>query len=231
MNRFAAFVGFACAVAAVQARAQDPALSVTVGARVWYAQWTTFSYFSQNGVDSLALTEISAADKLVVMPLLSVRYGDFLGSVSAMPSTRFTFDDGSSGRRSEFDANVGYAVMPNLALTLGYKGVSQSDGTQRYRPRGPVLGASANAPLGGGLSMYGSLGIGWLKTPSGDVISYRTGYRLAEVGLAYALNADRPRWTLTGGYRIQVMSSKDAFQGQDGRDTTQGFTLGANATF
>jgi hypothetical protein len=39
------------------------------------------------------------------------------------------------------------------------------------------------------------------------------------------------RWTLTGGYRIQILTSKDAFGTQDGRDTTQGFTLGAMATF
>jgi len=232
MNRFAALAGVACLLVAAQARADDAAWSVTAGVRLWYAQWTTFSYFPGiEGQPAQAMTEVSAPDKLVTMPVVGVRYGDFFGSVSAFTSTRFDFDNGSNGRRSEFDANVGYSVLPGLGLTLGYKSVSQTDGTQRYRPRGPVLGASANAPLGSGLSMYGSLGVGWLKTPAGDAINFRTGYRLAEVGLAYAFNTERPRWTVTGGYRIQVMTSKDAFEGQDGRDTTQGFTLGVNATF
>lgn len=232
MNRVATLAGVVCLLAGAQARADDPALSVTVGARLWYAQWTTFSYFPGiEGQPAQAMTEVSAPDKVVVMPVVGVRYGDVFGSASAFTSTRFAFDNGSNARRSEFDANAGYSVMPNLALTLGYKSVSQTDGSQRYRPRGPVLGASANAPLGSGLSLYGSLGIGWLKTPAGDAISFRTGYRLAEVGLAYAFNTERPRWTLTGGYRIQVLTSKDAFEGQDGRDTTQGFTLGVNATF
>ena len=45
------------------------------------------------------------------------------------------------------------------------------------------------------------------------------------------MNADMPRWTLTGGYRMQVMRSKEAFGSQDGRDTTQGMTLGLLVTF
>ena len=232
MNKFATLAGVACVLVAAQARAEDPALSVTVGARLWYAQWTTFSYYPGiEGQPVQAMTEVSAPEKVVTMPVVGLRYGDVFGSVSAFTSTRFNFDNGSNGRRSEFDVNAGYSVMPGLSLTLGYKSVLQTDGAQRYRPRGPVLGVSANAPLGSGLSMYGSLGIGWLKTPAGDAVSFRTGYRLSEVGLAYAFNTERPRWTVTGGYRIQVMTSKDAFEGQDGRDTTQGFTLGFNATF
>jgi hypothetical protein len=162
-----------------------------------------------------------------------VRYGDFLGSVSALPSTGFSFASGSRGTREELDANIGYFVMPGLAFTLGYKKVEQRDGANRYRPAGPVIGVSGNAPLGGAWSLYGSLGVGRLKTPGGDAIDFEADYRLTELGLAYTLDGDRlpRRWTFTGGYRIQVMSSKDAFGTQDGRDTTQGFTIGAMATF
>jgi hypothetical protein len=234
-------------VAAGVAQAQDSPFAVTVGARAWYTHWTTFSYYTPpppappapapapEDVKSVALTQVSANSKLVVMPQLSVRWNDFFASVSAVHSARFTFDDGSGGRRSEFDTNVGYSVTPNLAVTLGYKKITQSDGTKSYRPRGPVLGASANAPLGNGLSLYGSLGLGRLKTATGDSVSFKADYRLAEVGLAYALNAEKPRWTLTAGYRIQVMDSKNAFvddvKHQDGRDTTEGVTIGAKATF
>ena len=222
-------------VAAGAAQAQDSPFSVTAGARAWYTHWTTFSYYPPGNVPSVALTQASANSKLVVMPQLSVRWNEFFGSVSAVHSASFTFDDGSYGRRSEFDANIGYSVAPRLGLTLGYKKITQSDGVKSYRPRGPVLGASANVPLGNGLSLYGSLGVGRLKTASGDSVSFKADYRLAELGLGYTLNAERPRWTLTAGYRIQVMDSKNAFvdavKHQDGRDTTEGVTIGANATF
>jgi hypothetical protein len=118
-------------------------------------------------------------------------------------------------------------------VTLGYKTVTQSDGESRYRPAGPVIGVSAFAPLRGLLSMYGSLGLGYMQTPGGDAIDFAADYRLAEVGLAYTPNGEGllGRFTFTGGYRVQVLTSKDAFNGQDGTDTTQGFTLGAVATF
>jgi hypothetical protein len=217
------------------AQAQESGLSVSVGARAWYTEWTTFSYFAPQNVN-LALTQVSATNKLVLVPVVSVRYGDFVGSFSAVPSTRFSFADGGSGTRREFDANVGYALMPGLAVTLGYKKVSQRDGASRYEPGGPVAGLSANAQLDGPFSVYGALGLGRLKTPTSDdpnVVQFKADYRLTELGLAYGLNADRPlrRWTFTTGYRIQVMSSKEAFGSQDGRDTTQGFTFGAVATF
>jgi hypothetical protein len=215
------------------ALAQDPGLSVTVGARVWYTEWTTFSYYASDAGENLALTQVSAGEELALMPLVSVRYRDFFGSMSAFPSTGFSFSDGAKAERKEFDANIGYFVLPGLGLTLGYKKVEQSSGPNRYRPAGPVVGVSGNAALGGAWSLYGSLGIGRLKTPGGDPISFEADYRLTELGLAYTLDGGRlpKRWTFTAGYRIQVMNSKEAFGSQDGEDTTQGATLGVMATF
>jgi hypothetical protein len=214
------------------ALAQESSLSVSVGVRAWYTDWTTFSYFVEGNVNR-ALTQAAADDEFVLMPIVSVRYGDFVGSVSAFPSTQFSFVDGGRGKREEFDVNFGYAVTPRLTLTLGYKEVTQSDGDVRYRPAGPVAGVSAYAPLGGLLALYGSLGLGRMKTPGGDAVDFDADYRLAELGLAYTPNAEGllGRWTFTGGYRIQVIDSQEAFGSQDGRDTTQGFTLGAVATF
>jgi hypothetical protein len=218
--------------------AQDSGLNVSVGARLWYAKWTTFSYLTDNSnpPQNLGLTQISASPKLVVIPLISARYDNFFGSFSAFPSTTFTFDDGSTNTRQEFDANVGYSVLPGLLLTLGYKKVSQTAGPDRYRPAGPLIGVAGNAPLAGPWSLYGSLGVGKLKTPSGDKISFKADYHLAEVGVAYTISGGMgvQSWTCTGGYRIQVMNSQDALPeipGQDGVDTTQGFSLGVIATF
>lgn len=218
-----------------QTLAQDSDVSVSVGVRAWSTQWTTFDYITDpnNPKVNLGLNQSTASNKLVLMPSVSVRYGDFSGSVSAMPSTGFSFVTDSSAARQEFDINLGYDLLPGLRPTLGYKKVSQSGNAGRYRPSGPVVGVGANAPLADTWSLYGSLGIGWLKTPAGDEINFKTDYRLTEVGLAYTLGGTQipRRWVFTAGYRSQVMGSKNAFQAQDGRDTTQGFTLGVIATF
>ena len=222
------------------ALAQDSGVSVSVGARAWYTEWTTFGYFTDPVTrENLALTQVSARDKLVLMPVVSVRYGDFSGSISGMPSTDFSFVGGEGNARQELDVNVGYDVIPGLTLTLGYKKVSQTapDGS-RYRPSGPVAGLSAYAPLSGPWSLYGSLGVGKFKTPGGDPIKFKADYRLTELGLAYVLNGNQlmKRWTFTAGYRTQVLSSKEAFttrsgEAQDARDTTQGLTLGVGTMF
>ncbi|MGA0609246.1 hypothetical protein [Caldimonas sp. KR1-144] len=236
MNR-SAIAGAALAACALcgpgQARAQEAGLSISVGVRAWYTDWSTFSYFAPDGVNNLALTQVSANEKFAWLPLISVRYGDFFASFSGMPSTDFHFVEGGTGTRKEYDLNIGYAVLPGLALTLGYKKVSQGDGDAVYRPAGPVIGVNLNAPMSGPWSLYGAVGLGWLKTPGGDDIQFDADYRLAELGLAYTIDGGAwiKSWTFTGGYRIQVLTSKDAFNAQDGRDTTQGFTLGAIASF
>lgn len=233
MNRKLLVVCALCSSGA--ALAQEPGLSVSVGVRAWNAEWSTFGYYPGNPppAPNLALTQAPARDKLVLMPVLSARYGNFVGSFSVLPSTRFSFVDGGGNTRQEFDFNLGYTVTPGLAVTLGYKKVSQRDGDDRYRPAGPVLGINGSASLGGALSMYGAVGIGRLKTPGGDDIAFDADYRLSEVGLAWTLSAGGwpQRWTFTVGYRIQVMDSKEAFGVLDGRDTTQGLSLGLVATF
>jgi hypothetical protein len=218
--------------------AQDPGVSVTVGARAWYTDWTTFSYVTDDAGENIGLTQNSANAQLAVIPILSVRYGKFMGSFSGIPSTNFSFNDGTKGAREEFDINVGYFVMRGVALTVGYKKVQQSNGSLRYRPSGPVIGVNASAPLHDAWSLYGNLSLGLLDTPASDAIDFDMAYRLTEVGLAYTLDGkSRPKhWTFTAGYRIQVMNSKDAIitatdTAQDGLDTTQGFSLGVLATF
>lgn len=224
------------------AQEPTPGLSFSAGVRAWHTEWTTFGYYpAVPNVPNLAITQTSGPTKWVPLPTLSARYGNFFASVSGFPSTNFEFTDGSAGRRSESDLNLGYTVVPGLSATLGYKRIAQRGAIFRYEPAGPVLGVSGNAALAGPLSLYGAFGLGRLKTsndPRDEVVKFEASYRLTEVGVAYALpgTALVKRWTLTAGHRIQVMRSKEAFvtaagQRQDGIDTTQGFTLGALATF
>ena len=54
------------------ALAQESGISVSVGARAWVTEWTTFSYYAPNGTN-VALTQVSADNKLVLVPIASVR--------------------------------------------------------------------------------------------------------------------------------------------------------------
>jgi hypothetical protein len=211
------------------AQAQESPFSATLGVRAWYTQWDTFTYSD----DGLVL-QSPAGTEFVLIPVLSMRYGDFVGSLSVFPSTDYSFVTGSTNRRKEFDINVGYYVTPGVALTLGYKKIEQGDANgNRYRLNGPVLGVNATAPLGDNFALYGAFALGRMKTPSGDEIQFDADYRLGEVGLAYTLATPSvaKALTFTGGYRTQVISSKEAAQGQDGRDLTQGLTVGMLVTF
>jgi hypothetical protein len=215
---------------AATAQAQDSGLSVSVGVRGWNTQWDTFSYAGNPQV----VTQSPANEKFVLVPLLSVRYRDFVGSLSLYPSTDHSFIDGSTGNRKELDLNLGYYVSPGVAVTLGYKKLEQSDGSDIYALSGPVLGVNGTASLGRDFSLYGTFGLGRLKTTSASTVQFSSAdYRLSEVGLAYTLATPSiaKAVTFTLGYRTQVLSSKDAAEGQDGRDLTQGLTLGFVTTF
>jgi hypothetical protein len=235
MHRHWFVVGLWCGCCGA-ALAQEPGLSVSAGLRVWYAGWTTFSYLD-DGRGNRALVQSSADDKLVLLPALSLRYGDLLASFSALPSTRFALDN-DIGTRQEYDLNLGYTVMPGLTLTAGYKTVSQRGSSGNYRPRGAVVGMTANAPLSGPVFLYGSFGAGRLKTPSGDDIQFVADYRLTELGLAYSFTTDSVlrRLSFTAGYRTQAIFSKEAVvtqggKARDGVDRSQGFTLGVIASY
>jgi len=162
-----------------------------------------------------------------------MRWRDFTGSLSLYPSTDHDFVNGGRGTRKEFDLNLGYFVTPGVAFTLGYKKIEQGDGPDVYALSGPVLGVSGTAPLGRDFALYGSFGMGWMKSTGSSTVKFDADYRLSELGLAYTIPAGSivKAVTLTAGYRTQVLTSKEALGNQDGRDLTQGFTIGAIASF
>lgn len=217
----------ACITCAAQA--QESNLDVSVGLKAWNTQWTTWGYDNTGTV----ITQVPAKDKTVLIPLLSVRYHDFVGSLSGFQPTTFRFEDGSSNSRKEFDLNLGWLLTPGVAATVGYKRVGQAADGNNYQLAGPTVGLSATAPIRAGFSLYGSFGYGWLKSTSGSNVKFDADYQLSELGLAYSLGTGAiPRAvTFTLGYRIQVLTSKEALPTQDARDLTQGFTLGVLGVF
>lgn len=213
--------------------AQDAgAFSVAGGLRLWQMQWTTFSYADAAGGGQV-LTQSVAGREWVTVPLLNLRWDRWVLAASGYGRTSFDFPT-SRDSRSEYDINLGWSVLPGLALTAGWKHVSQR-GDFIYEPSGLVIGASASAPLGAGLSLQGTLGAGTLKTrrSGGRYVEFDAVYRLAEVGLAYSLPLEPWARTvsLTAGWRMQTLGSKDALGSQDGRDITEGLTLGLLARF
>lgn len=214
------------------AQAQEADFGLAVGLKVWNTQWTTFGYDSNAGGQQV-LKQVPAKDETVLIPQLSARYRSVVASLSRYQPTDHDFVAGGANRRKELDVNVGYLVTPAVALTLGYKKVGQSDGTDNYELAGAVFGASATAPLGSGFALYGSFGIGRMKDTAASTVKFDADYRLTELGLAYSLPLDR--WlktlTFTAGWRTQVLSSKEALGDQDGRDLTQGLAFAMLASF
>jgi hypothetical protein len=220
------------------ARGQGEGPVFSAGLKAWSTTWSGFTY--EITPAGSVLTPIQAGNKLVWIPSASVRWGSLLASISAYAPADHQFESGTINRRKETDFNVAWLVTPGLALSAGYKRVAQI-GEYRYRPAGPVIGASASAPLSGTLGLYGTLGLGRLKTPGQQSdnreVVFDADYQLAELGLSWALPIDR--WAdainVTAGYRMQVLVSKDAGRdnqlGRDVRDLTQGFVFGMTMRF
>lgn len=222
--------GVLCSAGIVQAQESD--LSVSVGVKAWHTQWDTFGYYPDGDdvpKEDQVLTQVPSESKLVLVPLLSVRYRDFVGSLSVYPATNH-----SAGTRKEFDVNLGYYVLPSVAITLGYKKLEQSSSGFRYVLAGAVAGVNGTAPLGGNFSMYGTYALSRMKTTGSSDADFDSDYRLSELGVAYTLPTPSVAKALTFavGYRSQVITSKEAaYSGQDGRDLTQGLTFGVVASF
>lgn len=126
--------------AAGAAQAQLADLDVWAGAKLRRTQWTTFSSDTVPGRGQV-VTQEPAGDKTVLIPVLSLRWHDWVGSPSAFSSTDRSFIDGNGAgnTRKELDLNVGYFVTPGLALTLGYKKTTQKEnpGARSHEVSGP----------------------------------------------------------------------------------------------
>lgn len=216
------------------AQAQDSSLTLSVGVKAWAAEWSTFTYVpAANAAQVIA--QVDPVSRVLLVPSVSVRWDDFLASASG-----FTQGYGNDERR-EWDVNAGWSVMPGVTLTVGYKSIAQL-GDYSYKPKGWIAGVNAAAPLSGPWSLYGSLGMGRVKTRQGGnaenrIVSFAPSpYRITEVGLAYGLPMDGlfafKSLNLAAGYRSQVLVSKGVLEGGgSANDLTQGFSVSVSAVF
>ncbi len=228
------------------AHAQDAALNLTFGVKAWQAQWTTWGsdISASDGFD--VVTQVPAKDKVAMIPVIGLQYGRLVASLSAVAPTGFEFrranDTNIHQKRSELDATVGYYLTPRLSLGVGYKRFTQKGSTFTYEVAGPSVVGGVTAPLRGPWSMYGNAAFGSLSASGKSTIRVNADYRLTELGAVYSIPMSQflRAISITGGYRIQVVNAlklpiydqNGAFSYfQDGRDLTQGFTLGLVASF
>lgn len=207
------------------------AVSYSVGLRIWNNQWSANALPTIGG-RTLVLRAESNGQKAVPILAGSLRYGDFGVSGSHFFKTSYGFTDsylppGSvSNTRRETDVNLLYFPLPGFSASVGYKTI----GLDGISFKGPILGASGSAPIGGNIGMYGTIALGALK----NNLQNRTGYELTEVGFSYLMSSAFPRMTATLGYRAQRLSIKNvALVGgnQNLRDSIAGLTLGVVASF
>lgn len=239
------------------------------GLRTWAATWD-LPVFTRLGVTSSANQPVIIKDveqrinstRIAPIPFLGVRYGNFIASASYLARTGF----GSNGllpsdvRRDELDLTLGYYVLPQLTLSVGYKtakldrispvtdGGSKTDGI--------LVGMSGSVPLDGStrLSLYGNFayGLGRAKfdvaLPNGDTRS-NAEYKIGEVGLSYRLfsapQGALKQLSLSFGYRAQLFTLKSIPFGtyatsalvpteverRNVQSTTDGFVVGLIGVF
>lgn len=154
-------LGALCArTAGAQVLAPDTYL--TIGAKVWHADWQSYVPSTYGGVGPTgarvvgdSVNEVEAKAKTEAFPFFSVRHknvfvsfshahfaNDFYVATSPvlLPGGQTLITSRNEHlQRRESDLNLGYFVTPEVALVLGYKDALES--------RDTVLGAAASTPL------------------------------------------------------------------------------------
>ncbi len=206
-------------------------LSVSVAARVFVNRLSGVGY-GTTGIPGMNPTyaNVSSSTQVSFLPSIALRYGRLVMAGSFQPATRYespvTESPGVTGRpeRKEWDLSLGYAVMPNLVVSVGWKDVSIETTLTSNVPvpqnalpikyAGPFIGAAASTPLSADWSLYGNLAYGRPDAKvNGSTIGSSTDYISTEFGLQYSLRGlgqSFERAVLILGYRMQSSRTKNA---------------------
>lgn len=206
------------------------------GERLWAATWQQLLFDAkiqvQNPANPVPVVQSGLAtpvSNVAVMPLtvLGLRYRDFTASASIGARTGFSSEGlvtGDTVHRSEWDLNLSYSILPNVAASLVYKsgkidqgattqGASLTGVSGGYKLDGLLVGLSVSAPLTGAMAVYGNVAVGPLRDKVELPIlkqTYHGTYRVGEFGLGYRVSEGThlmavKSLSLTAGYRIQVV--------------------------
>lgn len=237
---------------------------LTLGVKAWANYWETgFPVDDRNNTGTNVIAASNDSPKVAAIPSVSMRWGRFVASVGYFVKTEYEFTAftdyqnftcagcsatvvrvASTAERKELDANIGWFIHPQVAVTLGYKQVDQIYKTTFtapgliFPPSDPdktkntavTLGILGSAPIGGGFALYGNVAAGPAKAEFVDSTSEKLEgyYHSSEFGFAYGFGGA----AITLGYKVQVIDyeTKGSLQ-QRIRDTTNGFIAGISYTF
>lgn len=250
----------------------------TVGVRVWNASWSTAmpTLYAGNtplggGAVAESLDSVDGKRDTSVSPTLSMRKDRLVVSASyARYSSNFyvantvvpTLAPLPSGPtvinlvtsrsdhvvRKESDVTAGYAVAPNIIVSLGFKYATEDrDSTYDTLHTGPVplldntirallLGVSAAFPIQGGLSFTGQFAYGPARAKTHllggnspalpvafpETVKNNSRYQIMEVGVNYALGISNAYFrgaSIGLGYRSQLARTKGMGPSQSFRRT------------
>lgn len=231
---------------------------LSTGMKLWFNTWQT-NLTGNSGQDWVALT---AGPVIGYIPNIALKHKSFLVAMSYMGAGDYNFPAQTfydnvnnaakletvnvTGQRQEFDFNLGYYLCPTLAVTVGYKGVTEDfkvnsdlfgNSENKVYLNGGTLGLVGSAPIGRNFSVYGS-GVGGLMevtyTPA-STYADTAEYEASEIGLAWRPGGGNFSTTL--GYKFQLMQTSTnpknnpANPALDRNEVTRGFMLGANYIF
>ncbi|MBI3584060.1 MAG: hypothetical protein HY096_08960 [Nitrospinae bacterium] len=240
--------------------AEESRLNYSIGLKGWSNQWETGYFFNDESYAGKNV-QVTTGSKFTLIPVLAVKYGNVFISGSYYMKSDFSFNKfsyratystvgtitetlASSADRTEWDANIGYYIHPSVALSLGYKNITQDYTSTLSSPgitygqatskstteiKGPAIGITGNVPISGGFGLYGNLAYGWLKSKyTGVSREDSSTYTLSDTGFNY--RAESIPLMINLGYRYQSIYT-DAPNGLKGPDITEGIVLGANMIF
>ena len=215
-------------------------ISVTVGLRLWANEWQAWDdpYGSSSAAGSFG-----TANAIAVNPSLTIKYKNIFVSGGFMAPTSYSVPGSSTGEtisasRKEMDMSVGYYIHPQVALTLGYKRITQTWGGTDYVWQIPAVGMSTFAPLQGTrMFIYGNAALGYSGITTSDNTATYWGmkggmYSTGEFGMGYSFSSS---YRMTLGYKYQASPTSMEANLSTTRvnfvDYTRGFVLGNSYTF
>lgn len=230
-------------------------LNLILGYKMWINNWASWN----TGASGTNFVEVNKGGLANIFNM-TMRYKAFFTGFSYLFTPEYEFPsytdhNGTSviqtqmkSKRTEFDWNVGYMVVPQLGFTAGLKQVQQKwrfsntavgaaanyGATTTWTWMGPTIGILGSAPVGNGFSIYGN-GAGGIMSVSTDPSNTRNdtaAYESAELGLAW--RAQQVPLSMSLGYKFQRITTKfnaTGYTDQRGLDLTSGYILGLNLLF
>lgn len=227
---------FAASGAAAAEESEPKNLSVTVGLKAWANEWQSWN--------TPGSPQFGAANAVALNPSVTVKYKNVFVSAGVMPKTNYDVPISTNGTttpasRREMDVSAGYYVHPQVAVTLGYKQITQTWGTTDYIWKIPAVGVSLAAAIQNTrMFMYGNAAVGWAfvstnPSTTATIWNLKGGtYTTSEIGVGYSV---LPSFRLTLGYKYQICPTSTEVQKNTTRitmtDSTRGFVFGGSYTF